>query len=186
MSSNIKVKRICQQCGIEFTALTTATAYCTKLCNNRAYKAKLRAGKIEVSNSETKQIKNKPIEELKAKEFLSVRDVAKLIGCSRQTIYTLINTDKLKAVNLLIKKTIVRRSDINKLFEQPQPQQPPPSQPKLVEYQISDCYTITEVQHKFGISDSALNNITKRNNVPKLKKGKFTYVPKEIIDNLLS
>jgi excisionase family DNA binding protein len=186
MSSNIKVKRICQQCGIEFTALTTATAYCTKLCNNRAYKAKLRAGKIEVSNNETKQIKTKPIEELKAKEFLSVRDVSKLIGCSIRTIYYHIENGNIRAVNIGQRITRVRRSDIDKLFEQPQPQQPPPSPPKLVEYQISDCYTITEVQHKFGISDSALNNITKRNNVPKLKKGKFTYVPKEIIDNLLS
>ena len=183
MSSNIKVQRICQQCGNEFTALTTATAYCSKQCNSKAYKAKLRAGKVEVSNKETKQIKNKPIEDLKAKEFLSVRDVAKLIGCSRQTIYTLINTDKLKAINLLKKKTIIRRSDIDKLFEQPQPILSPP---KLIEYNISDCYTIMEVQHKFGISDSALNNITKRNNVPKLKKGKFTYVPKVIIDKLLS
>lgn len=183
MSSNIKLQRICQQCGNEFTAKTTATAYCSKQCNSKAYKAKIRAGKVEVSDKETKQIKNKPIEDLKAKEFLSVRDVAKLIGCSRQTIYTLINTDKLRAINLLKKKTIIRRSDIDKLFEQPKPPQIPP---QLIKYNIEDCYTITEVQNKFGISDSALNNITKRNHVPKIRNGKYTYVPKVIIDKLLS
>ncbi|GAB2629989.1 helix-turn-helix domain-containing protein [Emticicia sediminis] len=186
MSSNIKVQRICQQCGNEFTALTTATAYCSKQCNSKAYKAKIRAGKVEVSNKETKQIKNKPIEELKAKEFLSVRDVSKLIGCSVRTIYYHIENGNIKAVNIGQRITRIRRSDIDKLFEQPQPPQPPQSPPKLVEYHISDCYTIMEVQHKFGISDSALNNITKRNHVPKLKRGKFTYVPKVIIDKLLS
>ncbi len=183
MSSNIKVQRICHQCGNEFTALTTATAYCSKQCNSKAYKAKIRAGKVEVSNKETKQIKNKPIEELKAKEFLSVRDVSKLIGCSVRTIYYHIENGNIKAVNIGQRITRVRRSDIDKLFEQPQPQQKPP---QLIEYHIADCYTIMEVQHKFGISDSALNNITKRNHVPKLKKGKFTYVPKEIIDKLLT
>ncbi len=183
MSSNIKVQRICQQCGNEFTALTTATAYCSKQCNSKAYKAKLRAGKVEVSNKETKQIKNKPIEELKTKEFLSVRDVSKLIGCSVRTIYYHIENGNIKAVNIGQRITRVRRSDIDKLFEQPQPILSPP---KLIEYHISDCYTIMEVQNKFGISDSALNNITKRNNVPKIKKGKFTYVPKVIIDKLLS
>ncbi len=188
MSSNIKVQRICQHCGNEFTALTTATAYCSKLCNNKAYKAKIRAGKVEVSDKQTKQIKNKPIEELKAKEFLSVRDVSKLIGCSVRTIYYHIENGNIKAVNIGQRITRIKRSDIDKLFEQPQPTATTvkPNPPKVAEYQISDCYTITEVQHRFGISDKALYNITKRNQVPKLKKGKFTYVPKVIIDKLLS
>lgn len=61
---------------------------------------------MQKSNTETKQIKNKPIEELKAKEFLIVSDVSKLVGCSRQNVYKLINTGKLKATNILEKKTI--------------------------------------------------------------------------------
>lgn len=188
MSSNIKVQRICKQCGNEFTALTTTTAYCSKQCNTKDYKAKLRAGKVEVSNKETKQIKNKPIEELKAKEFLSVREVAKLIGCSVRTIYYHIENGNIKAVNIGQRITRVRRSDIDKLFEQISPNvaKVDQSPSKSIEYHIADCYTVMEVQHKFGISDSALNNITKRNHIPKLKNGKFTYVPKVIIDKLLS
>lgn len=116
MSSNIKIQRICQFCGNEFTARTTVTQYCSDVCAKRAYKARTKATKIEKSNSETRQIKTKPIEELKAKEFLNIRQTSLLIGCSRQTIYTLINTGKLKAVNIKIKKTIVSRSEINKLF----------------------------------------------------------------------
>lgn len=182
MSSNIKVQRICKQCGKEFTALTTTTNYCSHKCNSKAYKAKVRASKIEVSDKETKQIKTKPIEDLKAKEFLSVRDVAKLIGCSVRTIYYHIENGNLKAVNIGQRITRIKRSDIDKLFEQPKPVNNPP---QTIEYNIADCYTIKEILQKFQISDSALNNIIERNSIPKLKKGWFTYVPKGIIDGLL-
>lgn len=117
MSSNIQVQRICQHCGKEFTARTTVTRYCGDTCAKRAYKARTKAGKVEQSNKETQRIKNQPIEELKAREFLTVTQVSKLIGCSRQNIYNLINTGKLKATNILLKKTIVKRSDLDKLFE---------------------------------------------------------------------
>jgi excisionase family DNA binding protein len=116
MSSNIKVQKICQHCGSEFTARTTRTLYCSHKCNSAAYKANKRAAKIEESNAETKRIKSIPIEELKAKEFLSVSEVSKLIGCSRQNIYNLINSGKLKAKNILIKKTIIKRSDLDVFF----------------------------------------------------------------------
>jgi len=48
-----------------------------------------------------------------------------------------------------------------------------------------DCYTLTEVQDKYGISDRALYAIIERNNIPKIKKGWYAYVPKTIIDKLL-
>ena len=117
MSSNIKVQRICRHCGNEFTARTTVTRYCSDICSKRAYKARVRAGKVETSNKETQRIRGQSIEELKAKEFLSVTQVSKLIGCSRQNVYNLINTGKLKATNILIKKTIVKRSEVDKLFK---------------------------------------------------------------------
>ena len=183
MSSNIKVQRICQHCGNEFTARTTTTQYCGNTCSKRAYKARLQASKVEVSNKETQQIKNKPIEELKAKEFLTVREVAILLNCSLRTVYYYIENGNIKAVNLGQRITRVKRSDLDKLFEQPQPVTP---QPEPIKYAISDCYTITETQNKYGVSDSALNNIIKRFNVPKIKKGKFTYIPINVIDKILS
>ncbi len=116
MSSNIQVQRICQHCKKEFTARTTVTKFCGDDCAKRAYKDKVKTAKIEASNNETQHIRNKPIEEIKAKEFLTVRQVSKLIGCSRQNVYKLINTGKLRATNILQKKTLVKRSEIDKLF----------------------------------------------------------------------
>ncbi len=116
MSSNIKVQRICQHCGNEFTARTTTTKYCSHKCNSADYKAKLRATKVEESNNRTRQIINYSIEELKAKEFLSVRDVATLLGCSVHTTYRLIDNGTLKAVNLSERMTRIKRSELNKIL----------------------------------------------------------------------
>jgi excisionase family DNA binding protein len=182
MSSNIQVQRICQHCGKEFTARTTVTQYCGDTCSKRAYKARLRAGKVEQSNKETQQIKSRPVEELKAKEFLTVREVARLLNCSVRSAYYYIESGTIKAVNLGQRITRVKRSEIDKLFEQPQPVS---HQPEQMQFDIAECYNLTEVQDKYGISEKALHDIIKRNSIPKIKKGWFAYVPKTIIDNIL-
>ncbi len=183
MSSNIKVQRICKHCGTEFTARTTVTKYCSHRCRSAANKALKRAEKVQKSNTETKQIKTKPIEELKAKEFLTVRDIAALLNCSVRSVYYNIESGTIKATNLGQRITRVKRSEIDKLFEQPQTEQP---KPETKQYEISDCYTINEVLEKYSISETALQNLIKRQSIPKIKKGWYAYVPKPIIDNLLS
>lgn len=183
MSSKIEVQRICQHCGNEFTARTTVTRFCSHRCASAAHKQKVRAGKVEQSNKQTQQIKTQPIEELKAKEFLTVREVARLLNCSVRSAYYYIESGTIKAVNLGQRITRVKRSEIDKLFEQPQPVTP---QPEQKHFDISDCYNLTEVQDKYGISETALQNLIKRNSIPKIKKGWFAYVPKTVIDKLLS
>jgi excisionase family DNA binding protein len=115
MSSKIEIIRVCEYCGNQFTARTTKTRFCSHTCNGKSYKERLKNEKIESSNRQSQKI-NIPIEDLNKKEFLSVNQAAKLIGCSRQTFYNLINTGRVKAVNLKIKKTVVKRSEIDKLF----------------------------------------------------------------------
>lgn len=183
MGSNIKIQKICMLCGIEFTAQTTVTQYCSSNCGKRAYKLRIRTAKIEAANNETKAIKAKPIELLKEREFLTVTQVSKLIGCSRQNVYKMINSGKLKSTNILEKKTIIKRSDIDMLFEPPEPTIIQ-TVTVAIQINISDCYTITEVLNKYGVSEKALQDIIKRNNIPKVKNGKYSYVPKINIDNL--
>jgi len=183
MSSKIEVQRICQYCEQEFTARTTATKYCSHKCSQRAYKARKRAEIVEKSNKETKQVKNQPIEELKAKEFLTVREVARLLSCSVRSAYYYIESGTINAVNLGQRITRVKRSEIDKLFEQPQPEQP---KPEKKQSDIADCYTINDVLEKYSISETALQNLIKRESIPKIKKGWYAYVPKPIIDKLLT
>lgn len=117
MSSNIRITRVCEFCGNDFEAKTTVTKCCSDYCAKRAYKARKKAEKVKASSEEVKEIKARPIEDIKAKEFLTVRDAAKLLNCSRQTIYNLINTGSLKAKNIKLKKTLIQRSEIDQLFE---------------------------------------------------------------------
>lgn len=185
MSSKIKVQRICQYCEQEFTARTTVTKYCSLKCSQRAYKARKRAEKVKQSNTETTRIKSQPIEQLKAKEFLTVREVAQLLNCSIRSAYHYIESGTISAVNLGQRMTRVKRSEIDKLFQSnSQPQTKEEVEP--IQYDIKDCYTLTEVQDKYGVSEKALYDIIKRNSIPKIKKGWYAYVPKQIIDELLT
>jgi excisionase family DNA binding protein len=111
MKTKIEVKRICQHCGNEFTARTTTTRYCSHKCNSRAYKVNVRASKVEASNLQTQRIKNQPVEELKAKAFLSIADTCKLIGISRRTVYRMIERGELITGKAGV-RTIIRRSDL--------------------------------------------------------------------------
>ena len=182
MSSNIKVQRVCQNCGREFTARTTVTKCCSDACSKRLYKKHQRSASIEKSDKETFSIKIKPIEELNAKEFLTVREVATLLQCSLRTTYRLINFGNLKATNLFERKTLVKRSDIDILFNQPKPKLLVEELEMMLNH--ADRYSLTEAKQILGISDSAIHNLIKRNRIPVIKTGKQSCVPKHVIDKL--
>jgi len=101
MSSTIRLKSNCDFCGTEFIAKTTKTRYCSHNCNSKDYKARLRKEKINgVISSKNDVIQNTSLDTAKSKDFLTVKDVAILMGCSSRTIYRLIDSGTIKAVNL--------------------------------------------------------------------------------------
>lgn len=181
MSSNIRLQRICQHCGDEFTAKTTVTKYCSDSCAKKAYKARKRAEKLKASNKQTKLVKIKPVENLNIKPFLSIAETCQLIGVSRSTLHRMVKRGEL-LVGKLGRRTIIRRSDVNQLFEQEV--RIVKEQPK--ELKIADCYYIGEIQEKFNIAEKTLYNLIERENIPKVQKGKYCYVPKQQIEKLLS
>ena len=180
MSSNIEIERICQHCNKDFIAKTTVTRYCSDDCAKKAYKARKRAEKIGVSVAETQQIRQKPIEDLKAREFLTVKNVAQLLNCSVRSVYCYIESGKINATNIGERLTRVKRSEIDKLFEAKEKVKPTQLKP----LEVAECYTISEVQEKFKVSQSALQKIMKRNDVQKMQIGKFVYVPKVVINDI--
>jgi len=116
MSSGFQVQRICQHCDNVFIAKTSVTKYCSHTCNSRAYKANTRKQKIKSSLNEIDAVKKKQSNTLKDKDFLTVKDAAVLLNCSIRTIYRLIEKKELKAVNLLERKTTIKRTELDKLF----------------------------------------------------------------------
>jgi excisionase family DNA binding protein len=115
MSSNIRIQRICQHCDKEFIAKTTVTKYCSDDCAKRAYKIRKRAEKVASSNKETRSTISRPIEELKAKEFLTITEACQLLSVSRWTIWRAIQRDELTA-GKIGRRTLIRRADLEKIF----------------------------------------------------------------------
>jgi hypothetical protein len=180
MSSNFTVNRICQQCGNVFEAKTTVTRFCSKLCNKRFYKAIDRGKKTASMDQVIHKILEGNSTEQANTDFLDVKSAAKLLRASDKMIYSLINLGKLNAVNLSKRKTLVARKDIDKLFELPLVVQlkelkPPP---------VSECYSMGEAQRIFNISEKALYEIIKRNNLLKFQEGWYTYVAKADLDGI--
>lgn len=186
MSSNILVQRICIVCGEEFTAKTTMTKFCSKKCSSRFYKSRDKNAKIEKSNSEVKAIKLKPMDDLKAKEFLSVIDACTLVGISRRTAYRLIDKGELYA-SKVGGRTIIKRSSIDKFFElpiNPKPKTPPP--PPIREYVESEWYSLIDIKEKYKISDKAIYDSVKRFNIPQHKIWRTVFYPKDLIDKIFT
>ena len=115
MSTNIRVKRICQYCGNEFTAKTTKTRYCSHLCNSRDYKKKVKEKKITTSDAETEAVIAKPILAVQQKDFLSLEEAANLLSVSRTTLYRM---RKEGAISFAVigKKKVISRKSIDQLF----------------------------------------------------------------------
>ena len=185
VSSNIEIKRICQYCGNDFVAKTTVTKFCGLKCSSKAYKQKNREAKIQVSERLMNKIRQKPMEELKAKEFLLVKDAAALLNSSRQMIYGLIKSGKLKATNIQKKKTLIPRTEIDKLiFQEPVIPMIPKKKPKPP--RRDDFYTIGEAEQVTGMSEKGLHQLILKHNIPKFQKGWYVYVPKKEINKLFN
>lgn len=173
----MELTRICQHCGNEFTARTTVTKYCSHKCSQRAYKVRKRQEKIEASQTETKKQIEQSITDIQARDFLSVKQVCELLGVSRSTVWRLEKSGRVKTAKIGRKKFFTRAS-IDALFEVNRPtieDEPPEG------INISDCWNMGEVQQIFGVSEKALITIIERFEIPKIKKGRFAYVPKKQI-----
>jgi len=123
-SSTFRILKQCQMCGNMFEAQKVTTRYCSHTCSTKHYKlrAKLeRKQKAEAAIPQPQRFRPKAAAITRAmvtdKEFLTVREIAVLFGCSRPTVYNLIKNNRLAATNIGKKKTLVKRSQIDKLFD---------------------------------------------------------------------
>jgi excisionase family DNA binding protein len=179
MSTNMKITRICEFCKNEFTARTTKTRYCSLSCNSKGYKSLVRQSKISQSNKQTETAKNPDLEVVKVKDFLSISQASLLFGISRRTIYRIISRGELDVAKFGT-RTVIRRCDMDTFFSLPMDQsmlRPTQEFPGL-----ENCYTITQIQQKFGISPGALYMLIQRQGISKYAVGKFNYVAKNDID----
>jgi excisionase family DNA binding protein len=181
MSSNIRIVKVCRECGSEFIAQTTSTKYCSLKCARISYKKRKRAAAIGSSTGRPKAAWSKDDIPVDQKEILTVKDLAVLIGCSKRTAYRLIKEGKVPAINLATRMTRISKSSVFDLISSVERAQDPlPS-----EFDPEKYYTLAEVSTKYGLSDRAIYELIIRNSIPKHKIGWYVYVPKDLIDKTL-
>lgn len=162
MSSNLEIIKKCKWCGKEFVARKTTTEYCSHRCSGLAYKERKRQAKLSEFKAEySTQIEGKI--EIEKLEFLSPTQACRLLGVSRATIYRYFADNAIATVQFK-GKTLVRRQDIDKLFETGYKYL---KREKPVREPITEFYTSNEVQEKFGVSNSGMYKIAEREGWPK-------------------
>ena len=101
------------------------------------------------------------IEDIKEKEYLSFSETGRLLGLSRQAIYTMVKAGHLKASKISSRLSFIRKTDIdamlqNKPYQYLMPKDTIP---------ITDFYTTNEIKEKFGVKDSWIFHIAKEHNI---------------------
>ena len=178
-TSKFRVLRTCEFCGKEFYAQKVTTRFCSRRCNELAYKQRRRQRQITEAEARVLQ---KPIEEVGNKEFLSLQDTSVLFGITKRSVYNLIYNGVLQAFRLSSRMTFIRRADIEQIFEshvytkKVKPERKP----------ITEFYTTTEIKEKFGVSESWVFKIGKEKNIPKILHHGKTYWSKQHVEKYFS
>lgn len=113
MSSNVRLQKVCQECGREFIARTTVTKFCSHLCNGRYYKREKRSNYLDVALMKERAQralmavvetpkKGRPRKQVipnnfnpsrsspLTRELLDIEELAVVIGMSERTIHRLL------------------------------------------------------------------------------------------------
>lgn len=184
--SNLKIPRICEQCGKPFEAKTVATRFCSPYCVNKSGRVKKRQAKEAEKKQALLEKSINRIAEIQTRPFISVSEATVLFGISKDTIRRLIYAGKIPAYNLGQRLTRVSRVHIEAMFTAINLPEEPKKVPIRMQYGEHECYKIGEISEKFGVSLSTVNKTIRRYSIPRRQVGRFVYIPKEQIDRIFS
>lgn len=124
MGAYIRVEKVCQYCNKLFIAQKLTTKYCSHKCNSRAYKAIKKHEKInnvDLESEPSNAVLPTPVvsflDQIQRKEYLTVKETAKLLGISKSTLYRLIKNGTIKAGNISERTTRIKRTEIERMFK---------------------------------------------------------------------
>ena len=171
----MEIQKRCKYCGSTFIAHKMNTLYCSPSCNNKDYKNNLRQRKIAEFMEKEKKTPERDV--LGSKEFLTPTEGSLLLGISRATFYRYMRDGTIRAVQLR-GKTIVRRKDIDKLFDNP------PSYQTHTEkkQEKREYYTIRQIAEKFKICKKAILHRCEKYNIPKVYQGRNCFFDRALVD----
>ena len=186
--------RKCSHCGKVFTTNSGMQKYCSEECAEQAKETKKKRQRDFLRAVE-------PVMELQQQEYLTFSKAAILLGCTRQYVYKLVKQGKLPASRLSSRMALVRRSDIEKMFESnPYNRVIPCSKPKpstskkqrtssrkdtknvQTTDEVLEYYYGEEVMQTYKVKQSWLYGSAKRHQIPMCRIAGRNYYSKKHID----
>ena len=183
--SKLKIPRVCAQCSKPFEAKTVTTRFCGVSCANKSGKERKKLEKQQKEKENLLQKYSNKIAEVQTREFISVSEATVMFGISKDTIHRMIKKGLIGGANLGIRLTRVKRADLENLFSTIEM----PIEKKKEEkpnFEIGNCYTISEISTKFRADPSTIYLVIKKNKIPTKKVGSFVYAPKNLIDKIFA
>ena len=173
-----KTERNCPICGTSFTPKTINSRYCSEKCSRKAYKRK-------VAEEKRQQELNVIAESVPDnRPYISVPEAIAIYGVAKSTLYRLIRTGRIPAINLGTRLLRIDRQKLESIFPIRQEQKKEESQPMLFDLSLENCYTISEVAEKYNLSIPTVSNHIRKQGIPMRHQGKSIYVPKTEIHKL--
>ena len=186
--------RKCALCGKVFVPNNGTQKYCSEECAEQAKETKKKRQRDFLRAVE-------PVMELQQQEYLTFSKAAILLGCTRQYVYKLVEQGKLPASRLSSRMALVRRSDIERMFEaNPYNRVIPCSKPKKVvpkksrtlskksiknkqpTNEVIEYYSGEEVMQTYKVKQSWLYASAKRHQIPMCRIAGRNYYSKKHID----
>ena len=186
--------RKCAYCGKVFATNSGMQKYCSEECATAAKETKKKRQRDFLRAVE-------PVMKLQQQEYLTFSKAAILLGCTRQYVYKLVKQGKLPASRLSSRMAIVRKSDIEKMFEaNPYNRvlpctKPKKSVPKKVKSpvkekakeesatdEVLEYYSGEEVKQIYKVKQSWLYASAKRHQIPMCRIAGRNYYSKKHID----
>lgn len=182
--SKLKIPKLCEYCEKPFEAKTVATRFCSKYCSRKEGERKKQMAKELEEKQSLLEKSVKKISDIQTRPYISVNEAVVLFGISKDTIRRLINSGKIPAYNFGQRLTRVSRVDLELLFTTVEiPAEAKQEEPN---FEIGNCYTISEISAKFSANPSTIYHVIKKNKIPTKKVGSFVYAPKNLIDNIFA
>ena len=186
--------RKCAYCGNVFTTNSGMQKYCSEECAEKAKENKKTRQRDFLRSVE-------PVMELQQQEYLTFSKAAILLGCTRQYVYKLVEQWKLPASRLSSRMALVRKSDIEKMFEDnPYNRVLPCTKPKKsvskkmkspakdkakeerATDEVLEYYSGEEVKQIYKVKQSWLYVSAKRHQIPMCRIAGRNYYSKKHID----
>ena len=189
-TSNIRIKKVCEWCKKEFYSQKCTTRFCCKRCAEYAYKDRKRQERKSYTEAQMQKcLHEKAQSEISVKEYLSISEVAKILGITRDGVYKLIYRGVLIAYKISSRFTVVFRKDIDAMIEA-RPYERKPKATSLATDEngeaITEFYTTKEIIEKFVVSNLWVFAQAKRHNIPKVYHRGKTLWSKEHCDRVFA